>query len=317
MRRRRWFDSLADRAVRYVERPGTVVSGRILCVGGDMKLAAITDEISQDFEHALDVMAEYDLDGAELRGLWGTNIGDLSDEQVKRAKKALRAHSLAVCCLASPFYKCDIQSSEANVAGMMHLAHARGYDQQMDLLRRLCDLAEAFETRLIRVFAFWRRGELTPAIEQHIVEAFAEPVAIAAERGMTLVLENEHACYLGTGVEVARVAEAIGAPNLKACWDPGNALSAGETPYPDGYAAIKPHLAHVHIKDGVLVDGQPRWCVVGEGVIDYVGQFGALRDAGYDGYISLETHYVPQNGTPEDGSRPCLAALNRLVKGIA
>ena len=47
-----------------------------------MKLSVITDEISQDFEHALDVMAEYGVTGAELRGLWSVNIADLSANDV-------------------------------------------------------------------------------------------------------------------------------------------------------------------------------------------------------------------------------------------
>jgi sugar phosphate isomerase/epimerase len=279
-----------------------------------MKLSAITDEISQDFEHALDVLAEYGAQGAELRGLWGTNIGDLTDDQVKRARKALHAHSMRVSCLASPFFKCDMRTSEPTVAGRMHLASARGYDQQMDLLRRLCDLADQFETTFIRVFSFWRRGDPTEEVEAHIVEAFAEPLEIAASRGMTLLLENEHACYLGTGAEIARVIRKVGHPHLRACWDPGNALAAHEVPYPDGYESVRSMVAHVHIKDAVLLDGEPRWCIVGEGVVDYSGQFRALRSDGYDGYISLETHCVPQDGTPEDGSRPCLQALNRLLK---
>lgn len=279
-----------------------------------MKLSAITDEISQDLEHALDVLGEYGAEGAELRGLWGVNIADLDDHHVARAQKALRAHGLKVSCLASPFYKCDIASSDAAVAGRMHLASARGYDEQMDLLKRLCDLADAFETRFIRVFSFWRRGELTEEVERHIVEAFAKPLEIAAARNVTLLLENEHACYLGTGVEIARVIKQVNHPNLAACWDPGNALAAHEVPYPVGYSAVRSHVAHVHIKDAKLVDGEPRWCVVGEGVVDYRGQFAALKADAYEGYVSLETHYIPQGGTPEEGSRPCLAAMNRLLK---
>jgi hypothetical protein len=46
-----------------------------------MRPAAITDEISQDFEHALGVLLEYGVRDAELRGLWGTNILDLTPEQ--------------------------------------------------------------------------------------------------------------------------------------------------------------------------------------------------------------------------------------------
>lgn len=280
-----------------------------------MKLSVITDEISQDFEHALEVMAEYGTEGAELRGLWGTNIGELSSDEVKRARRALKSHSMSVSCLASPFYKCDMESAQATVAGRMHLAQARGYDQQLELLERLCDLADQFETNLIRVFSFWRRGDLTPEIEQHIVESFEAPLNVAEKRGVTLCLENEHACYLGTGAAVARIAGRVNSPRLAVCWDPGNGLAAGETPYPDGYNHVRGRVVHVHIKDAVLKDGEPQWCVVGQGVIDYSGQFAALKRDGYEGFVSLETHYVPSGGSHEDGSRPSLAALRDFVKG--
>src|SRR5437764_12115684 len=92
-----------------------------------MQLAAITDEISQDFEHALDVLQEYGAEGAELRGLWGVNIADLTDEQADRAKKALAARGLTVPALSTPFFKCDLEMAAPKVgeaAGRMHLATA-------------------------------------------------------------------------------------------------------------------------------------------------------------------------------------------------
>lgn len=279
-----------------------------------MKLAAITDEISQDFEHALDVLSEYGGTGAELRGLWGTNIADLDQDQAERAKKALKQRGIEVCCLASPFYKCDLYSDEAAVAGRMHLAQARRYDDQFELLDRLITLADFFETRMIRIFTFWRRQEMNAEIEQRIIEAVASAVEVAERRNVVLCLENEHACYVGTGAETARVVSAIPSECLAVCWDPGNALAAGEVPYPDGYLAVRDRIAHVHVKDAVLKDGKPEWCVVGSGIIDYRGHLSALHDAGYKGYVSLETHYIPQGGTPEDGSRPSLASLDQLLK---
>lgn len=278
-----------------------------------MKLSVITDEISQDLEHAIRVMQEYGVTGAELRGLWNTNIADIDDATARRAKKLLDAHGVKVSSIASPFYKCDLFEESAEVKGPMHLATPRDLSEQMDMLQRCIDLAHFFETPIIRVFSFWRRGELTPEIEKRIIDSYAEPVKLAEQEGVVLALENEHSCYLGTGAEVARVARAIGSPHLRICWDPGNALCAGETPYPDGYEAVRDLVAHVHIKDGVVEDGKVRFVVVGEGVIDYTGQFDALRRDGYTGWISLETH-ARIDGDAERASRLCLQALRQWIE---
>ncbi len=293
-----------------------------------MQLAAITDEISQEFEYALDVMLEYGATGAELRGLWGTNIADLTDAQAARAKAALQERGMQTVGLATPFFKCDLTPETSNpgeAAGAMHLATPLGLEQQMALLTRCIRLAHLFETPLLRVFTFWRKEALTPEIEARIVDAFAAPVALAEREGVVLGLENEHACFIGTGAEAGRIAAAVNSPHLKIVWDPGNAYFAGETPYPGGYDAVKPWLTHVHVKDGRLVETadqglRPQWCVIGEGEIDYHGQFAALKQDRYAGWISLETHYRPDTGsgpdgkgTPEDGSRPCLAALRSLI----
>ncbi len=280
-----------------------------------MKLSVITDEITQDFEHALDVMADYRVKYAELRGLWGTNIAELDAHQTTRAKKAMRERGVSVCCLATPFYKCDLNVDEAAVRGPMHLATARSRSDQMELLRRCCGLAHEFGTELIRVFTFWRKGDLTPEIEDQIVNAFDEPIKIAENEGVTLVLENEHACYIGTGAEAARILSELDSPRVRACWDPGNAFAAGEVPYPAGYMEVRPFVAHVHVKDGMVgPDGKIRFGVIGEGQVDYRGQFPALADDGFQGCISLESHFVPEGGTQEEGSRACLAALRRFIK---
>ena len=50
-----------------------------------MRLSVITDEISMDLAHALGVMKEYGCTGAEIRSVWGTNIGDLTDQQTETA----------------------------------------------------------------------------------------------------------------------------------------------------------------------------------------------------------------------------------------
>ena len=105
------------------------------------------------------------------------------------------------------------------------------------------EAARFFDTTLIRTFSFWKQGSLTPAQEEMIVDAYAEPAEMAERAGLTLILENEHACCLATGAQTARVLAEIGSPAVRAVWDPGNAFMAGELPFPTGYEAIKDFMS--------------------------------------------------------------------------
>jgi len=288
-----------------------------------MKLAVITDEIDTDLGHALDVMAEYGVSGAELRQIGDKNVCDMSNEDWQNAKDLLDGRGMTAAGIASPFYKCGLPGAEPDgPAGPLHSASARGLGDQIALLERCFEAAAFFDTKLIRTFSFWKNGSLTPEQEETIVDAYAEPAAMAARAGMTLGIENEHACCLGTGAQTARILEEIGSPSVKAIWDPGNAFMAGELPYPDGYAAIKDFIVHVHLKDAKVPSSgaAPEWAVVGGGAIDYAGHFAALKAAGYDGWLSLETHYsghtAPGMSAKEASSRACLVGLQRLLASV-
>ena len=105
----------------------------------------------------------------------------------------------------------------------------------------------------------------------------------AGARGLTLVLENEYACNTATGAEAARLLAAIPEKALQLTWDPGNAQFRDEVPFPGGYAALpKERIGHVHCKDAVRrADGKWEWMAMGRGVIDWAGQFRALKHDGY------------------------------------
>src|SRR5436853_1873689 len=69
-------------------------------------LAVITDEIAQDFGHALEVAAkEFQLGFVELRELWGKNLFALDAAQVREAGALLKRFNLRVSSLASPIFK--------------------------------------------------------------------------------------------------------------------------------------------------------------------------------------------------------------------
>ena len=94
-------------------------------------------------------------------------------------------------------------------------------------------------------------------------------------------------------------------------WDPGNAAARGETPYPNGWELLpKNRIGHCHCKDIVMKQGGEgfEWMPVGKGIIDWVGQFEALKKAGYNLGVSLETHWRGA-GTPEESSRQSWAGM--------
>ncbi len=98
---------------------------------------------------------------------------------------------------------------------------------------------------------------------------------------------------------------AIPNKNFMLNWDLGNAGTfSGNVPYPNGYHLLPvERIGHCHCKD-VTHDatGKAGWAAVGQGEIDWAGQFLALQHDGYQFAVSLETHWRG-GGTPEECSR--------------
>jgi hypothetical protein len=72
------------------------------------KIAVISDEISQDFDHACSVIAnDFGLQWVELREMWGKNLQASSDAEIAEAQKILAKYNLKVTDIASPLFKVD------------------------------------------------------------------------------------------------------------------------------------------------------------------------------------------------------------------
>ncbi len=243
-------------------------------------IAVITDEVSQDLDTVIAFARNYNLDGIEIRSIWGKPPQDLDDDEIVRIRDRTGEAGLAVVGVAPPFYKCDIDDD----------ASCR---EHLDMLRRCIRVAHTLDTTLVRVFAFWKQDPL----DQHwdrIIERFAEPVRIAGGEGVVLGLENEMSTMIGTGAETRRFIDALDTPVVKPLWDPCNELFAndGYAPYPDGYNHVRSDMCHMHFKDGARgKDGAYVNVPMCEGEIDYRGQFSDLVEQGYDGCLSLETHW--------------------------
>lgn len=274
------------------------------------KLAAFTDEISQDFARAVAVAREFNLHAVEIRSVWNHPPQDIPAGDIERMKPILRDARLRVCCIAAPFFKCELDSDAE-------------YREHLDILRRCIDLAQQFDCSLIRGFTFWRRQSAAQLwnkpLWKAILKKFDEPIRILEQKNATLGIENESSTYIGTGDALARFLKELNSPRVRAVWDPANSFhdeDEPEKPFPDGYQALRPFIVHVHVKDCRRNEqGHCEHAAVGEGQIGWLEQFRQLLADNYTGYVSLETHWRLSKKLAEDMvNRPGGAAYSESAE---
>jgi len=282
------------------------------------RIAIINDEIGQDFGRACEVASrEFQIDWIELRGMWNKNLLRLDAKEVEEARRILQKNNLRITDIASPLFKVDWQGApQSKFSPQRDQFNADfTFDQQDEVLERTIELAKVFNTDRVRCFDFWRLDDPAPfraAINARLLDAAAK----AGKKGVILLLENEPSCNTGTGAEAAKVLSEVKSPHLLLNWDPGNAATLGETPFPDGYALLpKERIGHCHCKDAVKSsDGKGyHWAAMGSGIIDWVGQFKALKRDDYTYAVSLETHWRGA-GTPEESTRKSWAGMKKQLR---
>src|SRR5438270_7824791 len=178
-------------------------------------IAAITDEFSPDIEVAAKSMASIGMTGAELRMVFGKNILDLTDEELDRAIGIVRGNGLEIISISSPILKCvlpDAPEVDARFQQDMFAAK-HTFEDQPRLAARAFLIAERTGARIVRVFSYWRTVRPEECFDR-IVTALGWLAEQAAAHGVTIGIENEHACNIGTAEETARVLAALDHPNL-------------------------------------------------------------------------------------------------------
>lgn len=279
------------------------------------RISVITDEISQDFGHACEVASkQFGMGWVELRSMWKKNIVNLDGKEIAEVQAIVKKHGLRVSDIASPLFKTDWPGAPVSKFSERDQFNANfTYEQQGEVLERSIEVAKKLFADRVRCFDFWRLQDQQPyraAINEQLQKA-AEKVGKA---GLTLVLENEPACNTATGAEAAKTLAAVPSKYLMLNWDPGNAAALGEVSYPDGYKGLpKERIGHCHVKDVQKTATGFKWADMGKGVVNWAGQFAALKRDGFHYAVSLETHWRGA-GTPEASSIECWAGMKAALE---
>jgi sugar phosphate isomerase/epimerase len=285
------------------------------------KLSIITDEVTHDFGSALDWVQAQGLRWVELRSIDRRNLVDLTDAEMQAVKRELDGRGLQTIAIASPFLKCSLYESAPATRGDTFFSQANDYEGHRLVLQRAIAAAHIFGTDIIRSFTFWKEQNQTPAMWNLIVERLHESAAVASAASVTLAVETEPAVNAATAKQVREMIDRVQSPAVRAVWDPGNVVWAGEDPIPD-YPNLHGFIAHVHLKDAFLTaEGKTLPAVLGEGKVGYPRPLALLQADGWQGGVSLEPHMpmILPEGQWAGGCQRCLVNLRRWLDelGIA
>jgi sugar phosphate isomerase/epimerase len=182
------------------------------------------------------------------------NVMQLSDSEVGRLQQLHRDFEVRVSSIASPIGKVKL----LDVDDGTHNRYVPFERYLREEVARAIELAQAFETKLIRGFSFYAPAEDDPW--EHLPRAAEQLRAIAeacAKADVIYGLEVE-ANLVGRNGELERALwDQVRHPNMGLIFDGGNLVCQG---YDAGatfaqYAKMKPGLVWLHIKDYRVPEG--------------------------------------------------------------
>ncbi len=284
-----------------------------------MKLGVITDGISTDIEYALKVMNETGVEYAELQFVWDKEIGDQTAEEIQRIKNLVTKYNVQVPCITRHnFVGLPVMTTELE---------DQAYQKHFEGLKRCIKIAKTLGTDLVRVMScrkemiiFGYNGAekwvASTGAWEKLLKLMEAPVKLAEDEGITLAVETGNNAMITSGWLGKKLIDDLGTKHLKIIWDIPNTLYCTDVPYPDSYEEIKDYIGHIHVKDckSNIARATVRFCRLGEGdMAPYLEDIAsALKKDEYQGVVSLESVYRPDNGTFEDGYRECLPVFKKL-----
>jgi sugar phosphate isomerase/epimerase len=257
----------------------------------------VSDEIDRDFVVASSLAEGWGVRLFELRALRSGRVPHVEAREMRAVLEIALSEDLRITALSPGIFKRSLDAAAA------------AEDDLENTLPRTIEWAVRFGAPTVIAFGFPDDAHADAA---RAADLLARAADRAAEAGLVLAIENEAGFLCDSGSRTAELLRRAAHPALKANWDPANAWGCGEDPFPDGYAAVRPWIANVHVKD--TVEGVARGCVpVGEGRVDWTGQLAALHaDAGV-GHVTIETHCEPL----AEMARRSLVRVREILRSIA
>jgi 3-dehydroshikimate dehydratase len=234
-------------------------------------LSGFADEISADLAEQLDTLESLDVKYLELRGVWNKNVLALSSDELDQVRAELRRRGIGVSAIGSPIGKVRIDSD---------------FEEYKSLVQHAIDVTVKMDTPYIRMFSFYVND--LDQDRDEVMRRMQAMVDMAAQQDVTMLHENEKGIYGERPERCLDLHQTITGRNFRATFDPANFVQAGVRPFDDAYPLLESYIEYLHIKDAVM--GEGRVVPAGEGDGQMRQLLAALKESGYEGFLSLEPH---------------------------
>jgi sugar phosphate isomerase/epimerase len=176
------------------------------------------------------------------------NVMKLTKAEITKLRHLEDEYAMNVASIGSPIGKVKLRNVEDGTKNA-YVPFEKYLDKDVHLA---CELAHAFETKLIRGFSFYHPRGSDP--REHLAQT-ADQLGQIAETchrsDLTFGLEIEANLVGQTGELIAELHRRVNHPALVTVFDAGNIISQGFTPDEtfQQYLAMKPSIGWIHIKD--------------------------------------------------------------------
>jgi sugar phosphate isomerase/epimerase len=238
----------------------------------------------------------------------------LLEEQKEGIRQALKANGLAISNV-NAFMMNAIHDARQRYWHPSWIEPDRHYRQvRIDHTVRCLDLARDLGAPNITTEPGGpvEEGSSWSAALKLFVEMLKPVVEHAEKVGVPLLVEPEPGLLIERSDQFEELMKHLDSPAVGLNFDIGHFYCVGEDP-----AALVPRLArftqHYHLED-IAATRVHHHLVPGEGAIDFGATLRAIRDSGYDGWVTVELY--PYVDDPDAAARTALERMSQIVAGL-
>jgi sugar phosphate isomerase/epimerase len=281
-----------------------------------MKIGVITDCFKKTHKEGIEIAGNLKLSGVQIYATTGEFSPEtLSDEKKAEYKKLLSDNGLEVSALCGDMGGFGFEIAEDNPT-------------RVEKTKKIIDLAKEFGAKVVTTHIGVIPDDKSDPQYKVMLDALTECGLYAKENGVTLAIETgpEKAKTLLSFIEDTKGGVGV---NL----DPANFTMVTGQDAVEAVYILRDHIVHTHAKDGIMIDKNQvpkdvyhafalggvdalnacdgfKELPLGEGAVDFPAYIAALKDIGYDGYLTIERE------AGEDPTADILKAADFLKKLI-